>query len=256
MKYSIPDVLNNEPFLRKELTVKWDQDSTGYFLFKVENERLMEALKALNHKAVVGLSAALAEWIFWRIKGSYPIEATLPVTDALWLGLIDRRYINNWKYGADKGEDIYDNILWITLACLQEIRYHYTIGDYRILYRVVNLTMLARHIAPDKSQFDNWLGGCLERATEFFPARYDRDDVRNNPDNYNKCYDSSSEPPIPREFFFEPGFDYKTANIDELLERFINGLDHSNELYFKSEDDMIKEGFIGMPYVFKKNSIS
>ncbi|XKM12642.1 hypothetical protein RCS94_06345 [Orbaceae bacterium ac157xtp] len=250
MTKQAPSILNNDDFLNSDINVKWGKDSKGYFLFKVQNEKLLDIVLTLNHKAIIGLTAALSEWIFWRISKIFSIESITLNTDVLWLGQIDKRYINNSQYGNEQKEDIYDDILWVLFGCLDEIRYNYTIGSYRIIYRVVNLAMLARYITPNPSVFDTWLADVLKRATKLFPAQYNRQDVRDHPKKYPEFYDSSNEPPIPREFFFEPDFDYETANIDELLSAFMQKVDHSNPLYFKPAKEMIAEGFVGIPYVY------
>lgn len=254
MKYIVPEILNNEKFLKSKIDVKWDKDSKGYFLFKVQNEKLIDIVLKLNHKAIMGLSAALSEWAFWRINDVYPVESTIPATDAVWLGLIDKCYINNSTYKGDT-QDIYDDILWVVCGCLDAIRYNYTTGSYRIIYRVINLAMLVRYITPDQSIFDSWLSDRLEQAIKLFPAQYDSRDVLSHPEKYPESYDSSNEPPIPREFFFEPNFKYETANIDELLATFIQKVDHSDPLYFKPAEKMVKEGFIGTPYVYPQKEI-
>ncbi|MBC1744242.1 hypothetical protein HCA06_14425 [Listeria welshimeri] len=255
MKHTIPELFENEEFLKSEIKVKWNEESTVYFLFKVKNNKLIENLHKINHKAIMGLTAALSEWIFWRINEVYPAEETLITTDAIWLGLIDKRYIVNSRFGGDSGDDIYDNILWIVYNCLEQVRFHYTSGSYRIVYRVINLAMLTRYITPNKAIFDSWLSDCLNRLTTSFPIQYDSNDVLNHPENYPAFYDSSHEPPIPREFFFETDFDYATENIDELLTRFMNTVDHSNPACFKTEQVMIAEGFKGRPYIYPQETV-
>lgn len=245
----VPEILNSKEFLTEEINVKWDKDSVEYFLLKIENDKLTDALRTLNHKAIIGLSAATLEWIFWRISEIFLFKDTSKQTDTLWLGLIDKRYIKVSECENFPRNDIYDDILWVASNCFDEIHYHYTIGSYRILYKVVNLIMLARYITPDKKIFDDWLNDCIKRSAKLFPARYNADEAWQNRDS---VYDSSDESPIPREFYFEPEFDYETADIDGLLAKFINEVDHSDEMYFKSAERMLEEGFQGTPYKYKQ----
>lgn len=198
----MPEILNNNKFLIDELLIPWDESKPEYFAYKVQNEKLVDILWMLNHKSTVGLAAAFSEWIFWRLSEKHNVSAAINSIEALWLSLIDKKYLKNWGYSSSSQDTIYKNILWIVFNSHSYIRDNYIKGDYQIQYRVMNLGMLARHVTPDKKLFDAWLGDCLSRATKLFPAQYDRGDVMAHPEKYPKYYDSSNELAIPREFFF------------------------------------------------------
>ncbi|XKM12639.1 hypothetical protein RCS94_06330 [Orbaceae bacterium ac157xtp] len=250
MTIQIPSILNNESFLIDENLIPWDETKIDYFTFDVQNEKLVDLLWKLNHKATVGLATALSEWILWRFSKNRSLSGPLNAIEAMWLGLIDKHYLVSWNYDAPVGETIWKNILWITFKSQFFIRSNYIKGDYQIQFRVMNLAMLARYITPNKTLFDSWFSDCLVRLTQFFPAQYDRGDVMSHPKNYPEFYDSSHEPPIPREFFFEPGFDYGKADIDGLLSRFMTQVDHSNPKMFRTPKIMLEKGFVGIPYVY------
>lgn len=250
MTVKIPAILNNSTFMVDESLIQWNADMPGFFSFSVENEKMVDTLWKLNHKATIGLAAALSEWIIWRLSKDRDVSKLINAIEAIWLSLIDKLYLSNWKYSGDKGETIFKNIVWIVFSSHLFIRDNYIKGDYQIQYRIMNLAMLARHVTPDPVMFDTWLDDCFARLTKLFPAQYDRGDVMDHPENYPKYYDSSSEPPIPREFFFEPGFDYEKTNIVELLSKFMEHVDHSNISFFKSPEKMIEKGFIGVPYLY------
>lgn len=245
----IPQLLDTPEFLTKEITFKWEDKSVDYFTYKVENEKLIDTLWKLNHKSTLGLVAACGEWVFWRFSKIYEkTSVAINAMEPLWLGLIDKHYIKNWKFTSPPEDTIYKNILWIIFNSHLFIRDNYIKGDYQIQFRVMNMIMLARHVTPNNIMFDDWLSDCLKRSIELFPAQYDRGKTLGKTVN---GYDSSNEPPIPREFYFEPDFDYEAADIDKLMEKFMNEVDHSNETFFKSAKDMLAEGFQGTPYKYE-----
>lgn len=197
----------------------------------------------------MGLATACSEWVFWRISKEHDmIGRVFNAIEPLWLGQIDKHYVLNWKYAAPKRDTIYANIVWIIFNSHLFIRDNYIKGDYQIQFRVMNLAMLARHVTPDKKMFDNWFSDCLERSITLFPAQYDRGEILGKIVN---GYDSSDEPAIPREFYFEPGFDYEKADIDSLLEKFVDSVDFlTNDTFFFSPEKLIERGFQGTPYKY------
>ncbi|XKM12641.1 hypothetical protein RCS94_06340 [Orbaceae bacterium ac157xtp] len=250
MTIQIPSILNNESFLIDESLIPWDETKIDYFTYNVQNEKLVDLLWKLNHKATFGLATALSEWIFWRFNKTRNVSSVMRPVEAMWLGIINKQYMINWDYSGAKGDFTFANIVWVVFNSQLYIRDNYIKGDYQIQFRVMNLAMLARYITPNKSLFDNWFSDCLARLVQLFPAQYDRGDVMNHPKNYPEFYDSSLELPIPREFFFESGFDYEKTDIDGLLSQFMAQVDHSNPTFFRTPEDMLKKGFVGIPYVY------
>lgn len=252
MTVQIPFILNNDAFIKDESLILWNESMPDYFAYKVQNSKLVNILWGLNHKATIGLVAALSEWVFWRLSAKRDVSVAINAIESIWLSLIDKSLLKNWKYTSHPEDTIYKNILWVIFKSHFFIKDNYIKGDYQIQYRVMNLAMLARHITPEKEMFDSWLSDCLSRATKLFPAQYDRGDVMEHPENYPKYYDSTAEPVIPREFFFEPGFNYETSNNNELLKRFVNNLNHSNKVFFFTPEELLERGFTGKPYTYEK----
>lgn len=245
---TIPKILDNAEFLTEKVTFKWDETRIDYFTYKVKDNKLVDTLWLLNHKATLGLTAACSEWIFWRLSKIKNVDAALNAIEPLWLGLIDKQYIKNWKYTGSRGDTTYFNIIWIIFTCHFFIRDNYIKGDHQIQFRVMNIIKLARHVTSDKHMFDNWLNDCINRSIKLFPTLYDRGRTLGG---ITIGYDSSTELAIPREFYFEPGFDYETADIDGLLEKYINEVDHSNKVFFWSATELIEQGFQGIPYKYE-----
>ncbi|XKM12640.1 hypothetical protein RCS94_06335 [Orbaceae bacterium ac157xtp] len=250
MTIQIPSILNNESFLIDENLISWDETKTDYFAYKIQNDKLVDQLWKLNHKATVGLATALSEWILWRFSKDHNISVPLNSLEAMWLGLVNKYYLIDWGYNKSEGETIWSNILWVVFSGQEFIRSNYIHGNYQIQWWVMNLAMLARYITPNKTLFDNWFNDCLVRLTQFFPTQYNRGDVMDHPKNYPEFYDSSHEPPIPREFFFEPDFDYEKADIDGLLSQFMAQVNHINSPFFRKAENMLEKGFVGIPYIY------
>lgn len=251
----MPTLLKNIQIENELPKYTWNGDKFIYFMHEVKNDKLTDAIRLLNHKATMGLTLAAGEWILWRLSRETNIITTLNPLEAMWAGLIDKRYPLNWENNNKKDRGLLvEGPIFILNRCLQVGLSRYQEGSYSFSEFVVHIISLARYILPKPhiKTFDNWLSNCLKRSAELFPTQYDVIDIIWNEEKYEgTSYDSSNEHPIPREFYFEPNFDYKTADIQGLLNQFLNSLDPKTNPYLQSPEEMLKQGFQGTPYQYQ-----
>ncbi|MBC1451166.1 hypothetical protein HB790_03250 [Listeria welshimeri] len=245
----IPGILNNTSFYDAELDYKWDRKMVTDWDDKVSNYKLFNIFLKLNHKASIGMAAALAEWIYWRLHTKDNIDILSKHIETLWVSLIDKRYVKKWEYDFIPGErDKIHGVKTIALHSLEMSNSNYLDGAYNISAELDGQAMLARYICPDKNLFDTWLEDCIRKLIPLFPVKYDRD----NPSEYNKdddpYYDSSHEQPIPREFFFSPDFELNPKNTQEALDNFLINLSYKGNDLLNTPETMLAEGFKGTPY--------
>ncbi|MNN95520.1 hypothetical protein D3C81_2143380 [compost metagenome] len=81
---------------------------------------------------------------------------------------------------------------------------------------------MARHITPKKKNFDNWFAQTIINLTHSHPNPY-KNDVLDETDE--AVYDSSNEPVICREFFFDEKFKYSVEASGNAIHNFIDNLD-------------------------------
>ncbi|MDR2948756.1 MAG: hypothetical protein LBV71_06060 [Prevotella sp.] len=247
---TIPKILDTPEFLDAPLGYKWDKNSAGYYSVDAENEKIVDALWQLNHKATYGLATALGEWIYWRSSKYINKETTLLALEAQWAGLVHYLYGVNWKFGNEYISTPVDGPFWAMMTCMQDCRESYMTGDYFINSKTDNLAILARHISPDKEFFDTWLNNILHTSSNLFPARYDRQEIFENMDDYeDKYYDSTDEPAIPRQFFWEPDYSFENEDNVKLINDFLSNLDYKNNTFLSSPRSLLKRNFKGTPYI-------
>lgn len=246
----IPKILESCFSVNDELNYHWNEKTSSDYYFNYINEKLSKALWSLNHKATVGLATALSEWVLWRLIKVSKQDLSWEITaiEAMWAGIIDKHYIKEWNYESDIQIDKVKGPLWVVLNCMDDIRYNYLEGDIFINAKVSTIAAIARLITPDTLLFDDWLTSCVKKSAKLFSVEYDRNEC-NNPNEY---YNSSHELPIPREFYFDPAFDYSTENVDELLAAFVSSLDYKKNEFLNSPEVMIENGYTGIPYEYKK----
>ncbi|MBC1348867.1 hypothetical protein HCX58_04340 [Listeria welshimeri] len=245
----IPDILNDPSFYDAELDYKWDRKMVTDWDDKVSNYKLFNIFLKLNHKASIGMAAALAEWIYWRLHTKDNIDILSKHIETLWVSLIDKRYVKKWEYDFIPGErDKTHGVKTIALHSLEMSNSNYLDGAYNISAELDGQAMLARYICPDKKLFDSWLESCIRKLIPLFPVEYDRSNKSKPKKNGKSYYDSSHEQPIPREFFFSPDFELNPKNTQEALDNFLINLSYKDNDLLNTPETMLAEGFKGTPY--------
>ncbi|MCL1918100.1 MAG: hypothetical protein FWG14_07280 [Peptococcaceae bacterium] len=227
-----------------------DIDFIDTFRCCKSNPRLSDAFKKINHKASIGLAAAIAEFVYWRLDGYRNFHDAQNRIESTWVGAINLAYIKYVKYEIDEEMEPYeeeiDGVVLLMLLMLSKITNSYVHGACYIHFPLVSLALLARDVLPKhKKQFNAWLTDVTRRAAEAYPCRYNYEDLDGTDNNY---YDSSDEPVIPREFFFDPSFPCDDASVKKAANQFLAGLDYKNNPYLYSPEEMIAKGFKGTPY--------
>ncbi|MBC1468316.1 hypothetical protein [Listeria welshimeri] len=245
----IPDILNDPSFYDAELDYKWNNDMTVDWDDKVSNKKLFSLFLKLNHKASIGMAAALAEWIYWRLHTKDNIDILSKHIETLWASLIDKRYVKKWEYNFDPEDyDKIHGVKRVSLSSLEVSNRNYLNGRYNISAELDGQAMLARYICPDKKLFDSWLESCIRKLIQLFPVEYDRSSKSKPKKNGKSYYDSSHEQPIPREFFFSPDFELNPKNTQEALDNFLINLSYKDNDLLNTPETMLAEGFKGTPY--------
>jgi len=236
--------------LHNEIT--WNDDDYSKFssLF-LTNNRLFNVLKRIGYKAAIGVAVTLIELIQKRSKKLFPfIDVTKEFDskiESLWAGAIDPLYLKTWDYGDDYYDEngdatVYAADWYIMYFLINE----YMAGTFCVHRYLVNLSMIARHLTPDKKLFDKWFAEIIRKTSEEFPCTYDYADL--NFDDKDAKYDCSVDAPIPREFFFDPEFKYSEETAKSVLNIFLQSLDYNNNPWLCTPEEMLKKGFKGTPY--------
>lgn len=230
-----PSIIAESKSIGHAIDFKWTKKKITKFLDPLEgNEELESELLKINHKAAVGLTAALLEWIYWRYAGytkrSNDIQKRI---EALWSSIDNMKNSKPLIFDADfdtSASGHVDGPLWIALMNVRMIDVMYRNGSRAIQTELIGLVLLARHITPRKKVFDKWFTRTIAVLKEDYPCQYDTDNI----ENYEAIYDSSHEPTICRNFFFDPEFQYSSEASEKAIHELIDNLDSKANpfLYF------------------------
>ena len=230
--------------------IVWDDSYMKKFssLF-ITNERLLDVVLKIGYKAALGVAIALTELVHQRSEKFYPhINASqefTPRIKSLWAGAIDPLYLKTYEFGFkypdENGCSSPYSSNWYILFNITNC---YIEGSGCIHQYLVGLSMLARHLMPNKKIFDSWFTEVMRKTTETFPYLNDFEII----DGCEVKYDCSEIAPIPREFFFDPKFKYSEEAAKPVLNAFLQSLDYNNNPWLCAPEEMLAKGFKGEPY--------
>ncbi|MDA6072684.1 hypothetical protein NJT12_23970 [Flavobacterium sp. AC] len=223
-----PPIIVQSKSIGHPINYKWNKKKIDQFLDpSEENEDLENALLQINHKASVGLTAALLEWVYWRYTGYTKMNSDIQKRiEALWFSVDNRE--NTKPLLFDAGFDIsasghVSGRLWIALMNVRMIDVMYRKGSYLLQGELIGLVLLARNITPKKSTFDKWFSRKITALQQEYPSQYTKDNIDVTDE---AIYDSSNEPVICRDFFFNPEFEYTKEASENALEDFVENIDY------------------------------
>ncbi|MEG1228766.1 MAG: hypothetical protein RSD71_08735 [Flavobacterium sp.] len=224
---NVPKVILESKSIGHSIDFAWTSKKIDKFLDPLEqNQELENALTHINHKGSIGLTAALLEWIYWRFTGfTQTTNDTQKRIEALWCSINDREQTEPLLFDTNfeiTATGSVDGALWIALMNVRMIDVRYRKGSYFLQNELLGLTLLARHITPKKKTFDKWLNNTIANLATLYPCTYSYNDLDESDEG---VYNSSNEPVICREFFFDPEFKYSPEESEDAIHSFIDNLD-------------------------------
>jgi len=225
---NVPKVILESKSIGHPINYKWTKKKINKLLDCVEgNDDLENILMQINHKGSMGLTAALLEWIYWRFTGySQATHDTQKRIEALWCSINNCVQTNPLLFDTEfeiPASGSVNGALWIALMNVRIIDARYRKGSYFLQNDLVGLVLLARHITPKKKNFDSWFEQTIIKLTHSHPNPYKKDKLDESDE---AVYDSSNEPVICREFFFDEKFEYSVEASENAIHGFIDSLDH------------------------------
>jgi hypothetical protein len=218
-----------------------------------EGTALHDAVYRMTHCAAVTLAAGLEQWSAWRFEGMVDSARFLAHSEALPAWSIDSKYYkgpSDLEYVKTPPAESAMSVL-ADLACN-------TTGSTYLKYPAtfpnvtVHQAFLLRYVIPKSKRkpFDHWLAFVLNRLAEVAPRPKEPiGDFKNY--ESKEAYRLAQRPyfgvPIPFDVL-DPDFDYKLAMREELVDRYLRGLNWKHNPFLRTPDEMKALGFEGTPY--------
>jgi hypothetical protein len=198
--------------------------------------KISGGIYACTNQAYLAFSAALVEWIVWRLEGHGDIRQMLDFVESLWAAVIDPRYAKQFE--PPRGDDAFAmicNEAWRS-ANAQRFKLAEDDADFSLC---VELCMLALHVIPatKKALLNMWVKDALGRLSKLYAV------PEVDEDNRERCNGA----PIPRQVM-DTTRPFDPAETPRLLSEFLAGLDPTRNRYLRTPQELRKAGFQGTPY--------
>lgn len=222
-----PEIILKSKSIGHPIDFNWTRKKIEQFLDPLEqNKELENVLHDINHKGTVGLTAALLEWINCRFSGY--TKATNDIQqriEALWCSIANPENTTPLVFDSNLDMPASGHVngpLWIALMNVRMVDVRYRKGSYFIQDEIIGLILLTRYVTPKKKFFDKWFNDAIVELKRLYPCTYNYDDLDVSDE---AVYDSSNEPAICRDFFFNSEFEFTLENSENALTNFIENLD-------------------------------
>jgi hypothetical protein len=231
MPLSIPRYLSEANIQSRDIRYFWD-DWNVEAVDEPLREELQERLHSISQRAVAALTIGIAEWIVFRFGLVSSDDRPAMRLEAAWAQLASERYslhrdidLNEWR-GPVRGP------IGIALRrAIFAIREAEANGEPS--WRADSASRIAEHVLPDAAPFLKWRDAVLDRFEALYPI--DADETLGEV--------------VPREAL-DPENAFDPNSTEYQVNAFLSSLDHRRNPYLASPDQMVKAGFLGVPYTF------
>jgi hypothetical protein len=185
-----------------------------------DDTKLENHVADVTRRGIVALTAGCAEWVVARFRGLSQDPVPDQFIEAVWAGIVDWRHLrldNRPEAGRDAGP--IRGPLYAMIRILHKSAQQASLLKPNA-YETVCMSNLAQLVLPEPGPFKKWRDGALKRLVQFYP----RSEV------------DPLGPPLPREIL-DLTLDYKPENDDELIARFLTGLDPSRNPFLRPQSE-------------------
>lgn len=214
---------------------------------------LHDALGKIDACAITTVAALVTEWLIWRFRTAIDAERYLDYVDAVLAWEIDLRYRDTSAMGPIPKDTAVDQVFRDAIWMLDKISKD-SIWEYPEVnvHSTASLISIAKQTLPAKPKkaFSAWLDTILPIAAKLAPyPDKERPNYLDFPDREE--FKAALRPyfgkALPREAL-DPDFHYGPEQREELLSKFLQGLDWHKNPFLRSPEKMKELGFAGTPY--------
>lgn len=234
MTLVIPHYIQDANIQDDSIGYKWDDWNVEQAEEPIDDE-FYARLEGISQRAIIAFTISTAEWIVHRFEMLSKDRSLLQYLKSAWAMIV------SWHYCGITWEDYADEKKWIGPVKgplgIAMTRVHYaiqqTLENEDPELRAAWITNLAQYLITDPTPYLKWRERVMERLKRLYQL-----------DPEEKLGEV-----VPRQAL-DPDFDLKVDQTESLINRFLSGLDHKINPFLNSPEKMLKEGFMGTPYVF------
>lgn len=250
MTLDIPPYLLSLTSAAPPVAHAWSQ-SAAMTALGSETPALLNKLAELSFRSVLGLRAALGEWIVQRFAGLHDDSEHVQVNEAMWAASVDIRYLRRdaMTFAADSVSPIHGP-LQLSKTNAREIADLYFKAAFGAVRYTIGSVHLVRYVLTDSKPFDAWFKAVVTRLPDLskpsartaggFDVARKKTEPRGVP---NDIFGS----PIPREAF-DPKFDPASGDMASLIDAMLARISSQPNPFLYTPDELAAMGFKGRAY--------
>lgn len=245
------------PYIAKsgvaDLPLQFTWKGQGMHYGPSQGTKLHNELAKLTTLALATVTTLCAEWLIWRLRGGIDAERLLHYLDATLAWTVDWRYRDQSSLKLPKdtpvNQAVLDGIWLVQLTTEDRLWRRPGLPNDKTaaLVSVTKQTLTAK----EQKSYLAWVQSAVETAQRLgsHPAQKwpQWRDFNSDEPAYKQAVAPFLGTTIPREAF-DPDSGYKPAQREELIQRFLAGLDPKMNPFLRTPEAMKELGFEGTPY--------
>jgi hypothetical protein len=221
-----------------QLRFVWDEWNVKSTYQPARSEEVAR-LQTLSKRANCALTIAVGEWILARFEGMDAAPDPAMFLEATWAANVDTRYAHQIEIVDNEWRGPVRGPISMALTFVIDALFAEEAGPNSSM-NPAWAACFARHVLPRSDAFDPWLAVCLERLEAFYPAPAEDD-----ADWFEPELSHGLPPPIE---LFDPDWPFDPRQADELIDRFLRGLNPEANEFLATRAELTDLRFDGVTY--------
>jgi hypothetical protein len=204
----------------------------------VRQPRIEHRIAGLSYRAAVAFCLGSLEWVLHRLKPELADDVPFQFVDAAWAALVDWRYLKSLELPDWEWEYDYDRRIWGPLDKSFWLLVEAIVAARRLrpfMETPVSLSEIALRISGRPDVFKAWRRACIKRLTTYYP----------------RDLNAPLGKPVARELL-DPAWEIPPEGEEAAISTFLAQLDWKRNRYLRPPEEMLSEGFDGIPYQWRR----
>ncbi len=215
-----------------------------------ETPALLKNLGSLSFRALIGLQAALHEWMAARFQEAGNDAPWSAVIDAMWAASVDARYLDPDAMVLPDAVGPVAGPSRASKLLSKKIMRQLPLAEFGVVRYVIESAHLVRYVLPDSQAFQAWFKAVVSRLQTLSEPSARQAGALDLADIKRAWADVSPDvfgTPLPREAY-DLSVDLSTVDQTALIDAMLQRIAATPNPYLRSAADLQRAGFTGRPY--------
>ncbi len=215
-----------------------------------ESPVLLKQVGSSSFRALLGLQAALNEWVAARFHDQSQDGDLALLTDATWAASIDYRYVNLDAMEFPDATGLIQGPIRECKVQTRDVLQQFRVAEFGAVGYVIASANLVRYVLPTTKPFQDWFKAVVTRLQPLSLPSARQSGALDIADVKRALIDVSPDvfgTPLPREAY-DLSVDLSTVNAAALIDAMLQRIAATPNPYLRSPAELQQAGFVGTPY--------